>query len=298
MITDKLRLTKLVKRIPGLRSAAKASSDEFKTMKDVNRKRLLVSEVFSVAGDGTSATAGAGVGFLVGGPPGAVLGAVVGGASSRLVQKLGQEFNERMLSPREDLRLGNVLALADAFIQEKLEQGETLRDDGFFDSDKSGHSDAEEVGEHVLLKSQKEPEEKKLPYMARLLANIAFDESISAQLAHQIIKSAEQLTYRQLCLLCLAVWVEDTDRFELRATAYRGGVMPDEPDIELVQVLHECHGLHNMAYVNYGSTVMFGPANVEPASMTIQSNGIHTYNLMQLWSIPIEDISSLADVLS
>lgn len=267
-------------------------------MKGSNRIRSLVSEVFSAVGDGTGALVGAGAGGSVAGPPGAALGAIVGGASSRLIQKLGQEFNQRVLSPREDLRVGNVLALADTFIQEKLEQGEALRDDGFFDSNESGRSDAEEVGEHILLKSQREPEEKKLPYMAHLLANIAFDASISAHLAHQIIKSAEQLTYRQLCLLCLAVWVEDTDRFELRTTAYRGGVMPEEPQIELVQVLYECLGLHNMAYVNYGSTVGFGPGFVNPAEMTIQAHGIHTFNLMQLWSIPIEDILPLAELLS
>ena len=43
--------------------------------------------------------------------------------------------------------------------------------------------------ESTLLKSQRESEEKKLPYMAHLLANLAFDREISAEMAHQMTSS-------------------------------------------------------------------------------------------------------------
>ena len=53
--------------------------------------------------------------------------------------------------------------------------GEAVREDGFFDERSDSRSvDAKEVWEGILMKSQREPEEKKLPFMAHLLASVAF----------------------------------------------------------------------------------------------------------------------------
>ena len=113
-------------------------------------------------------------------------------------------------------------------------------------------------------------------------------------MAHQIIKSAEQLTYRQLCILCLAAL---KDRFELCATDYRG---QGKFGIELMQVLYECLGLYDMAYINFGGEVAFGPTDVKPASMTVQGLGAHTYNLnaVKKTSLPHGDIVPLVGALS
>jgi K+-transporting ATPase c subunit len=56
------------------------------------------------------------------------------------------------------------------------------------------------VAESVLLKSQREPEEKKIPYMGHLLSSVAFDAEISANMAHQITKIAEQLNIASLIM--------------------------------------------------------------------------------------------------
>ncbi len=73
--------------------------------------------------------------------------------------------------------------------------------------------------ESTLLKSQREAEEKKLPYMAHLLANLAFNTEISAAMAHQMTKAAESMTYRQLCILQLSATKE---KFNLRKQSYEG----------------------------------------------------------------------------
>ena len=166
-------------------------------------------------------TTGAIIGFLVGGPVGAAAGGATGWAVTKGLERLGREFSERVLGPREKVRVGCVLALAVQGIRERIESGEQVRSDGFFDSTDRDRSRAEEVLENVLLKSQREPEEKKLPYMANLFTNLAFDSTTSAEMAHQITKTAGDLTFRQLCILRLAVIKNEFD-FANRTTGGRG----------------------------------------------------------------------------
>ncbi len=221
-------------------------------------------------------------GFLAG-PAGTLVAGTLKG--------IGKDIKERQLSPREDFRIGKVLAIAALEIHRRLEKGESLRNDEFFDKKSTGRSDAEEIAEAIILKCQKEPQEKKIPYMGYLKANIAFEPNISADIGHQLIKAAEELTYRQLCILKLAVV---KDNFGLRGEDYRGqGTFTTE----LSQVLYECLDLYHRAYINFGGEVAFGPTDVKPGSMTTQGLGANLYNLMKLSSIPDEDIFPIVKVL-
>lgn len=217
----------------------------------------------------------------------AALGA--GGAIAAIVLKrVGQEVSERLLGPREKVRVGAVIAIAAAEIKQRVENGECLRCDGFFDEKPSGRSDAEEVAESVLLKAQREPEEKKISYMAHLLSSVAFDPQISPQMAHQLIKAAEQLTYRQLCILKLAVVKQ---AFGLRDGNYREqGSFPRE----LYQVLYECFDLYQRGFIHFGGEVAFGPADVAPGKITVQGLGADLFNLMRLAEIPNKDLLTIA----
>jgi hypothetical protein len=163
---------------------------------------------------------GGALGFLAGGPAGATALGAGGSLAAMALKHIGQEASERLLGPREKVRVGGVLAITASTINNRIEKGEKIRSDGFFEEKtKSGRSNAEEVAESVLLKSQREPEEKKIPYMGYLLANVAFATDISAEMAHQLSKASEQLTYRQLCILKLAVVKQ---AFNLREGDYRG----------------------------------------------------------------------------
>ena len=250
-------------------------------------KRIVDAGISLAQGAGGNA-AGAVVGFMVGGPAGAAAGGVVGWAVSQGLERLGCEFSKRTLAPREEARVGCVLALGVEQIRKRLEAGEQVRTDGFFDSTMNNRSGADEVMENILLKSQREPEEKKLPFMANLFANIVFDSTISSEMAHQVTKTAEELTYRQLCLLRLAAI---RDEFDLNQSDYRG---QESFSKELYQVLYECLGLYSRGYINFGGNVAFGPTDVEPASMTVQGLGANTYILMGLDAIPQEEIVSIA----
>lgn len=124
--------------------------------------------------------------------------------------------------------------------------------------------------------------------MAHLLSSVAFDPQIGAQMAHQLIKAAEQLTYRQLCILKLAVIKQE---FGLRDANYRGqGSFPRE----LYQVLYECFDLYQRGFINFGGEVAFGPTDVAPGKIAVQGLGADLFNLMRLMEIPNEDLIPIA----
>lgn len=230
---------------------------------------------------------GGALGFLAGGPTGAAVLGAGGAAAAMALKHIGQEVSERLLGPREEVRIGGVLAIAAGEINQRIEAGEHIRSDCFFEQKETGRSDAEEVAESVLLKSQREPEEKKILYMGHLFAGVAFDAEIGVHMAHQITKAAEQLTYRQLCLLKLAVV---KDEFGLRTENYRG---QSKFRKALYQILHECLDLYHRGFINFGSGVIFGPTDIAPGKMTIQGLGADVFNLMKLAFIPNEDLSPL-----
>lgn len=253
-----------------------------------------VERIKKLIGSGAEIVGGAvggALGFLAGGPVGAAALGASGTAAAMALRHIGQEASERLLSPREQVRVGGVLAIVASEIGQRIASGEKVRDDGFFDQKDSGRSEAEEVAESILLKSQREPEEKKLPYMGHLLSSIAFAPHVSAHMAHQLSKAAEQLTYRQLCILKLAVVKQ---AYGLRRSNYLGhGTFTTD----LYQVLYECLDLYRKAFLNFGGEVLFGPTDVEPSKMKVQALGEDLFNLMRLSKIPEKDLIPIAQQL-
>lgn len=234
---------------------------------------------------------GAALGFFAAGPAGAAALGAGGSVAAITLKHIGNEVSNRFLSQREKTRVGGVIAIAASEISSRINEGHVLRNDGFFDSEDDNRSDAEEVVESVLLKSQREPEEKKITYMGYLIANIAFSKEISASMGHQITKAAESLTYRQLCILKLAVV---KNLFQLRQGDYRG---QESFSKELYQILYECIDLYHRGFINFGGSVAFGPTDINPSKMTVQGLGADVYNLMSLSKIPDQDIIPISIIL-
>jgi hypothetical protein len=149
--------------------------------KEFKKTRKLINAGVEIAGGAV----GGALGFLAEGPIAAAVWGAGGTAISKTLIHIGDELSERLLGPRELTRIGATLALATKEISERIENGEIVRDDGFFEDDESGRSKADELAESVLLKSQREPEEKKIPLLAHLLANISFSTEISVSLGEQ-----------------------------------------------------------------------------------------------------------------
>ena len=199
-------------------------------------------------------------------------------------------FRNDILSSREKVRVGAVLVIAAAEIHQRLESGETRREDGFFDEKQTGRSDAKEVAESVLLRAQREPEEKKIRYMGYLISSITFDSEINVHMAHQLIKAAEQLTYRQLCILKLCAV---KDNFGLHDKDYRGqGTLAKE----LYPLLYEYMDLYRKDFIIFGIgfSSVSSLADINPGLADVQGIGVDLFNLMKLALIPDEDIIPIA----
>ena len=252
--------------------------------------RQLLRHAPGTVGGASGSAIGLGLGAIAV-PGGEGIGAVVGSAVGNLLSGLGQDIWERHLSRREKQRLGTVIGVMVTEIHRRLENGDALRDDDFFDKKRGDRSDAEEVAEGVLLKVQREPEEKKIPYMGYLLSSIVFDPEISVQMAHQLSKIAEQLTYRQLCILKLSVV---KDEYGLRGKDYRDH---DDFGKDLYPVLYACAELHNREYITIEDAGLSGVTNVRPSGLTLQGIGGDLYNLMKLSIIPEADINPIAEQL-
>lgn len=251
----------------------------------------LLSKGIDTLGGAGSGLAAAAAGLVFAGPEGAIIGGAAGALAGLALRKIGYELSSRLLAPREEVRIGTVFTLAAAEIALRCNDGEKVREDGFFSATDGERSDAEEVWENALLKSQREPEEKKLPFMAHLMANLAFDASVSAEMAHQIIKTAEELTYRQLCIMQLSVV---KDRFNLRKTNYFD---TEDFPAELRQILYEYHGLNNRMLVSNGETIAIGIQEISPGNTMPQGLGADMYNLMRLGLIPEEDLTPITEHL-
>jgi len=226
-----------------------------------DKLRRMIDEGAEISGG----AGGAVLGLLSGDP---VVVAALGGAgvaAASALRHVGHEFVDRFLGPRERKRVGAVLTVIAEDIHDHRARGEELRTDGFFDAGPGDRRHADEVAESILLKCQREPEEKKIPYMGHFFANVAFSPDVSALMAHQLAKHAEQLSFRQFCLLNIATY--GRPQRQLRAEDYRD---QEGITVEVMQVLYELLDLYSRGFINFDGEVAFGPTDVKPGSMQTQ----------------------------
>ena len=195
------------------------------------------------------------------------------------------------LLSRPDARAETVYQLAAAEMHQRIGAGENVRSDGFFDETHDQRSAGEEAWERMLWRCRQESSERKLPYMAHLLAGVSFDTSVDLDTAHQLIAAAEELSYRQLSLMRLAVVVEE---YPIRPDDYRDQVHYSS---DLYPVLYECVHLCQLGFASFGGDVVFGPSNIKPAEMKLQGLGSDVYRLMRLSDIPKADVAKVAEPL-
>lgn len=240
----------------------------------IEKESKLIENVGSVAGGAVGGV----IGTVVAGPGGAVLGALAGTLIENAVKKLGEDIKERKLSKAENKKVGSVYTLASENINKKLIAGKTLREDSFFEESETDRSSAEEILERTLFAAQREAEEKKLPYYARMFANIAFSTDVSRPIANQTIKIAEQLTYRQLLILN-AIATFQIGGVPLKKTAY-GSVA----GLTNVAIASEIFELYRMSLLS-SSSVIFDNAGINPSALSITGYGAHIFNLMELHTL-------------
>src|SRR6266542_3626677 len=109
-----------------------------------NEEETLAVELIESGSEIAGAATGAAVG-LVAGPLGVIGGAALGAALGRVLKRVGAELRQRLLGPREEIRVGAAAAFAGAAIASALETGRPPRDDGFFDEREGDRPAADEI---------------------------------------------------------------------------------------------------------------------------------------------------------
>lgn len=261
------------------------------------KKEKIVDAITEYGGSATGAVVGLGVGSLVAGPIGAALGALAGTAIEKVFQRTGEEIKERSLSKNENLKIGVVFEAAQKRVASNLQDGKQLRTDEFFKKKGDDRVTADELLENLLFTSQRESEERKLPYMANLYANILFDhkdtwnENIDRETANQLIKVVGELSYRQIVIIAV-IGQYQTNKLTTpqRRTDFSGYF-----DMKFHYIASEVYDMYLKSYIEASEIIPYA-AVIKPNTLKLHSYGIAMYNLMELWKLPRDE--TMDDVLS
>lgn len=255
------------------------------------KKEKVIEKSFDIGGSLAGSLAGATVG-AVAGPLGIVAGALLGTAAEQAIIVVGNEIKDRILSKRESQRVGIVYQIAGEKINANIEAGKLIRDDGFFEDEEGNRAPGEEILEGILLVAQREYEEKKLKYLGNLYANIVFEKEISPQNANALIKVAESLTYRQLCAIRVIVLFQDLPANQLKKTAYRRVSGTNN-----ISIVSEIFDLYQKSLLG-SSDAILSAAGINPSKLRVVGNGAWLYKLMELHTIPRDDLLEIIEVLT
>jgi hypothetical protein len=257
-----------------------------------DRDSDITKEWISLAAELCTVTPAAVFGFLTGGPVGAGVAAAAGTLASHGLRAVGLELWERQMSRKERVRVATVIAMAGEEMQKQLAAGKRLREDDFFEAQPPYHSHADEVTESLLLKAQREPEERKLPYIANLIASIAFDSAIDVAMAHQLLRFASELSYRQYCILALATRAALFDLFEDHA----GAIGRKNLSSAQTSFLSDCWDLKVKGLLWTGTDLDVNLYEIRPHYISLQPLGSTLADALGLQRIQLQDITPLADL--
>lgn len=157
-----------------------------------------LNELLSTGADMSGSAIGGIIGFFMAGPFGAGIGGASGVAISKFLKSASLGMKDKFLGKREEKKIGATIIYAVEKIQENL-KSKNIRNDNFFENDPNNRSSAEELFEATLIAAQRDPEESKLKYYGNLLGNIPFFQQVNRSQANHLIKTAQDLSWSQLC---------------------------------------------------------------------------------------------------
>jgi hypothetical protein len=243
-------------------------------------------QIGDFANNATARIIGVAAGFATAGP----LGAVVGLA----VESVAEDVVKRFLSPKELTRIEKVLELAAIKHDEHIKKGLALRDD--IDRDKY-----EEFFEGMLLKARESHEEKKIPLLANLFARVPFTNTPIENMMQTLIY-AEQLSYRQLCILSVIQFA--VFRSSLLSNSEYRDIRKQRPDEKTEGIFQDMFYMMRQGFIGQSrdegrSLINITiPADIMPAYVVLLYPGMLLYNGLDLVSVEEVDRKSIIDVLT
>lgn len=251
-------------------------------------------QIIDAGAEAIGSLGGAGLGLVIAGPPGALIGAVAAPIGTAIIKQAARVARAH-LSKREEVRVGSVLATAASEISRRTKDGENLRSDGFFELSVDNRSAGDEVVEAVVRAAESEAEERKLPYIGFLLANIAFDETVSREFANRFVSLAHGLTYLEISYLALFhVARQRIDELDL------ADELPAEAKTyalsgasEMIARLDPIWSIYTQHFIS-GPSRSMGIGGLVPNELQSFGVGKQLAELMELNRMPIEELKKLA----
>jgi len=250
--------------------------------------------LISHGGELAGGAIGGALAFLAGGPIVAGVGAAVGTFLGKTFISIGSDIHDRFLSPKEEMRIGAATAIALSDINEKLQSGKIIRDDGFFQEKQEKRSDAEDILEGTLLKCKAAYEERKVQHAGKFFSNISFDKDINSEMACYFLQVFEKLTYRQLCLLNIFNRTGNRLRASSLTGVRTGG--------ELWWILQEIQELKDLNLIYQGdgnqeSKMVWGLGELVPAHIYATTLGISFHELFEINNISDAELNDVVRLL-
>ncbi|MCE0968911.1 hypothetical protein [Pseudomonas sp. NMI4491_12] len=234
------------------------------------------------------------VSALVAGTVAGLSGSAAGAAAAKACEIVIEDIADRMLSTREQHKVGGVAALAIDGIRERLLWA-SPRDDGFFERKGDDQpSSGEELFEGVLLAAKQEHERKKLEYIARFFTNLVFKPDFQPAEANHLLAIAETLTYQQFCILAV---VANREKFSLREDAWpeRGVVPTDKLDLaHQAFYLYQRQLLAHIDPQQGQAGFVYDIAYILPIHGYLSPTGKRIVEILGLRDIPREELEEVA----
>jgi hypothetical protein len=227
---------------------------------------------------------GAAVGLALGVP---LAGALISPYFTNCLETVGKEVMSRQLGPRQEVRAGAAIILAAQAMKARSDRGDQPRQDDFFDQSDGGCAAADEVTEAALNAAINSFEERKVPYVANLLANVCYDSRVDRAMCHALIEMANKLSYRSLVLL--SIFCDVTREVDGQSRGY------DPISTETQGLLIEVYGLIQLGLVsmvskdNSGYFMITSPRGINPTSVRSETIGYLLTKLMQIENIGSAD---------
>jgi|SRR5690606_23347897 len=218
---------------------------------------------------------------LIGGPIGSIAGGGLGVLSAQLIQ----EIIERSLSNRQQIRIAATSTFIFEGIKTRLDNGETIRNDNFFERSIYDRSNAEELFEGTLLRCANQFQEKKIIHISKIFEKTVFTDTISPETANQLLELANSLTYRKLSLISF---------YGRRNTDLNGVTLMKDPytwypHISLTtnekMLNQDLYELINSDLLYNNNTATFSNNDILPDKITLTKTGQDLFEIMELKEI-------------
>ena len=218
---------------------------------------------------------------VIGGPIGSIAGGGLGVLSAQLIQ----EIIERSFSNRQQIRIAATSTFIFNGIKTRLDNGETIRNDNFFERSIYDRSSAEELFEGTLLRCANQFQEKKILHISKIFEETVFCATISPETANQLLELANSLTYRKLSLISF---------YGRRDSDINDVVLMRDPYVwyphislttnekMLTQDLYE---LINSDLLVNNNIAMFSNKDILPDKITLSKTGLDLFIIMELQEI-------------